>query len=838
MRRSLLAAFVLSLALPALAQWVPMSRGVVWVTSAPAGACDSTVAPIQFVIGTAATWWCSSDVWTAHPPGGGHGDGADCSAGQYPLGVDANGAVQSCTADDDTPDSDAEVPDAITVAGGSVATSAITLVGSASPTPTVDGRIEWDSDDDQLVIGDGSGQVIISAGGGGGHGDGANCTAGNYPLGVDANGAVQSCTADDDQPDSDGEVPDAITVSGGSVASSTITLTQSANPTPTSEGIVEWDTDDDRIVVGDGSSQALFYPGAHAVVHADGANCSAGQYPLGVDADGAVQGCTADDDQPDSDGEVPDALTIAGGTIGTSAITLVQSATPTPTAEGVLEWDTDDDRLVVGDSTGQATFYAGAHTTTDHGGLTGLGDDDHPHYGQLTTAETVSGLWTFSQPPDISALDPDGDDTDEVTISDTGSVALGDLFFGVTGTQHHIEGISGATNNLTFDIDDDANFDLRVHADGTVQSRTSFLTGGGTAPTPTAEGQIEWDSDDDRFVVGDGSGQVEFYSGAHSGHADGANCSPAQYPLGVDASGAVQSCTADDDQPDNDGEVPDAITVAGGSVSTSTVTLEGAASPTPTTDGEIHWDTDDDQLVIGDGTGQVIIAPGGGGHADGANCSASNYPLGVDANGAVQSCTADDDTPDSDAEVPDAITVSAGTVTNSDVTLKQSTSPTPTAEGRIEWDTDDDQLVIGDGSGQVTIGAGGGGNPPVYCFAFRIGTSLSTITNPGATYTAISANLKGLALGSDCVIDKALIAGRVGANDATDVAGFRVVSGVTEVVALEGNWSGTSDRTTGWVDISPNIDTTNPATMALEVKGGNATADLFYGTTRACFVCE
>ncbi len=32
--------------------------------------------------------------------------------------------------------------------------------------------------------------------------NGANCTAGNYPLGVDAAGAVESCTADDDTPES------------------------------------------------------------------------------------------------------------------------------------------------------------------------------------------------------------------------------------------------------------------------------------------------------------------------------------------------------------------------------------------------------------------------------------------------------------------------------------------------------------------------------------------------------------------------------------------------------------------------------------------------------------
>ena len=59
-------------------------------------------------------------------------DGANCSAGQYPLGVTAAGAVESCTADDDTPDSDSEVPDAITISSsGSVAWTALTSYPAA-----------------------------------------------------------------------------------------------------------------------------------------------------------------------------------------------------------------------------------------------------------------------------------------------------------------------------------------------------------------------------------------------------------------------------------------------------------------------------------------------------------------------------------------------------------------------------------------------------------------------------------------------------------------------------------------------------------------------------------
>jgi hypothetical protein len=275
-------------------------------------------------------------------------NGGNCSAGQWAAGVDASGAAEGCTADDDQPDSDGEVPDNITVSAGTVTNSALTLVQSATPTPTAEGRVEWDTDDNRIVVGDGAGQAVFYSGAPHGNGancsageialgvdangavegcyvpafsdlsgaatdaqipnnitidlaatatalaaNGANCSAGNYPLGVDESGAAESCTADDDTPDSDAEVPDAITVSAGTVTNSALTLVQSTTPTPTAEGRVEWDTDGDLLVIGDGTGQAIFHPGAHTPGHGNGANCSAGNYPLGVDASGAVESCTA-----------------------------------------------------------------------------------------------------------------------------------------------------------------------------------------------------------------------------------------------------------------------------------------------------------------------------------------------------------------------------------------------------------------------------------------------------------------------------------------------------------------------------------------------------------------
>ncbi|MFA5961227.1 MAG: hypothetical protein WC848_00920 [Parcubacteria group bacterium] len=60
-------------------------------------------------------------------------------------------------------------------------------------------------------------------------------------------------------------------------------------------------------------------------------------------------------------------------------------------------------------------------------------------------------------------------------------------------------------------------------------------------------------------------------------------------------------------------------------------------------------------------------------------------------------------TPVTDAYVSDALTISGGTISGSNLTLVQSATPTPTAEGRIEWDVDNDQLVIGNGTGQTII---------------------------------------------------------------------------------------------------------------------------------------
>lgn len=97
-----------------------------------------------------------------------------------------------------------------------------------------------------------------------GHGDGTNCGAGQWAAGTDAAGNAQGCTLDDDSPDDDSEVPDALTIAGGSISSSTIVLDTGANPTV--DGQIRWDSTTERLEIGDDGVATLeLYPGPHTV---------------------------------------------------------------------------------------------------------------------------------------------------------------------------------------------------------------------------------------------------------------------------------------------------------------------------------------------------------------------------------------------------------------------------------------------------------------------------------------------------------------------------------------------------------------------------------------------
>lgn len=65
----------------------------------------------------------------------------------------------------------------------------------------------------------------------------------------------------------------------------------------------------------------------------------------------------------------------------------------------------------------------------------------------------------------------------------------------------------------------------------------------------------------------------------------------------------------------------------------------------------------------------------------------------------------------------------AQTLSNKTIKLKQSTTPAPTEDGDIQWDTDDNVLVIGDGAGQkifVALPAGVAAGDLLYLSAAKV----------------------------------------------------------------------------------------------------------------------
>lgn len=158
--------------------------------------------------------------------------------------------------------------------------------------------------------------------------NGANCGAGNYPLGVDAFGAVEGCTAA-----AGGGTVTSVGWTGGIVSIATATTTPAFTIAGTSGGIPYFSSSSawassaalavNAVVLGGGagatpasstltatvvkatsgvlsaatSGTDYVVPGGNVAtataLAANGANCSAGSYALGVDASGAAEGCTS-----------------------------------------------------------------------------------------------------------------------------------------------------------------------------------------------------------------------------------------------------------------------------------------------------------------------------------------------------------------------------------------------------------------------------------------------------------------------------------------------------------------------------------------------------------------
>lgn len=151
----------------------------------------------------------------------------------------------------------------------------------------------------------------------------------------------------------------AVAVTGGSISGTTLTFKQSTTAAPTAEGVVEWDTDDDVLKIGTGA-------GTKTLVNTDNAQTltnktlstssiwNGSTIAVAYGGTGAPDAATARTNLgiASMGTQASNAVAITGGAISGTGITLVQSTTAAPTAEGAIEWDIDDDVLVLGTAGG------------------------------------------------------------------------------------------------------------------------------------------------------------------------------------------------------------------------------------------------------------------------------------------------------------------------------------------------------------------------------------------------------------------------------------------------------------------------------------------------------
>jgi hypothetical protein len=221
---------------------------------------------------------------------------------------------------------------------------------------------------------------------------------------------------------------------------------------------------------------------------------------------------------------IDDSITVAGWTLTTATITdpildILDSAAPAPTVEGRVEWESDDDHLIVGDGTAQVEFVPAEDVS---------GDATMTDAGVLTIAASAVTLTT-----DVTGILPVANGGTALSSGTSGGI----LGYTATGTLASSAAlgagnivVGGGAGAVPTSVTAGATTTILVGGGASTAPVWTTATGTGApargtsptittpvldftqsaAPAPTVEGRVEWETDDDHLIIGDGAAQVEF----------------------------------------------------------------------------------------------------------------------------------------------------------------------------------------------------------------------------------------------------------------------------------------------------------------------------------------
>lgn len=562
----------------------------------------------------------------------------------------------------------------------------------------------------------------------------------------------------------------------------------------------------------------------------DSVYVNAGESPVGGDIAGSFSGGLTINSGAVAAAELAAVITWADGDLvdfssmtpntATEGLKLVQSADcSAQTAEGLVCWDSDNDTLYIGNSTGVTEVGSGGGgsvtlresdtspsvssvTTIEFGPATTSEDEfivtDQTggvarieignKVGKLNEAETVTSAWIFNAGLSLAAgqaiapssaggltigsgsltaltVTTDGTGDAEVALP-TNSIGSGEILDNT---------VSATDLAATITLADGDLIDFSSIVPNTTTEGLKLVQSIDCS-AQTVEGLICWDSDNEKLYVGNGVGVTEINSSAGASTLQQAYEAGNTISVNTTEGNLALTLASADFSVDAVGLGADVIFEIGQGTDQGDFRIW---------DGTTNWlfiDESGDTLAFGAaagsgitiggaGVGSVTVTTDGAGDAEVAlptNSIGSGEILdnAVSATDLAAIITlADGDLIDFSSITPNTITEGLKLVQNADCSAQ-------TAEGLICWDSDNEKLYVGNGAGVTEINSSAGASTLQQ--AYEAGETISVNSTEGnlaLTLASADFSVDAVGLGADVNFE---------IGQGTDQGDFRIWDGVTD----------------------------------------------------------